>query len=137
MKTRTFAAICAASSLVAASAFAGYTAPVEVDVDLTTRLAQGDMVTARYNIAEKVYIGCGLRRTLTTAGTIVSTGFCQAQDSAGEQFTCSTDNGDLLSTIAAMTDASFVTFSWNTDGTCRRIGFSNQSFYLPKGLDRN
>jgi hypothetical protein len=126
-----------ALALASTAAFAGWTSPVEVDVDLTSRVAQGDMVTAGYNIAEKVYIGCGIRRILTTAGTIVSTGFCQAQDAAGEQFTCTTDNGDLLSTIAAMTDASFVTFAWNTDGVCRRIGFSNQSFYLPRGLDRN
>ena len=137
MNTKIFAALVAASSLVSASAFAGLTQPVEVDVDLKGRVAIGDMVTARYNLAEKVYIGCGLRRTVTAAGTVVSTGFCQAQDAAGEQFTCSSDNGDLLSTIAAMTDASFVTFSWNADGVCTRIGFSNQSFYLPKGLDRN
>jgi hypothetical protein len=31
----------------------------------------------------------------------------------------------------ALSDYSFITFSWIADGTCRAIGFSTQSFYIP------
>ena len=133
----TTAAVFAAVAIAATPAFAGLTQPAEVDVDLTNRFAQGDQVTARYNADPDVFIGCGMRKIRTGAGTLVATGFCQAKDAADDTFTCTTDDIGLIDAMNASGDFGFVTFSWNEDGTCRRIGFSNQSFYLPKKLDRN
>jgi hypothetical protein len=56
--------------------------------------------------------------------------------------TCFSQNRELLETIRASADASFITFNFIDDGaggyTCTRIGFSNQSFYLleAKGKDK-
>jgi hypothetical protein len=54
----------------------------------------------------------------------------------GESITCFSDNKALLDGIQSIADNSFVTFSWVDDGTgaltCRSIGSSTQSFYLPK-----
>ena len=129
------------------AALAGFTQPQEVDVDLTNQTALGDQVTARYNADPDVYIGCGMRRTRTGGGLIVNTGFCQAKDAADELVTCFTEDSELLDAIASSSDFGFITFSWNNipgplpgdppSAECRRIGFSNQSFYLPKKLDRN
>lgn len=137
MNRLTLAGLGAAFALASTSAFAGFTQPAEVDVDLTARLAQGDQVTARYNSNPDVFIGCGMRVIRTLGGTVVKTGFCQAKDAAGETFTCTTDDAELIGAMNASGDFGFVTFAWNEDGTCRRVGFSNQSFYLPKKLDRN
>jgi len=134
---------------ISTTALAGFTQPAEVDVipnvapDPAGGIAQGDMTTARYNADKDVFIGCGIRKILTGGGAVVATGFCQARDSADEQITCFTTNAELLDAISSSGDFGFVTFSWNGAGTeedpaeCRRIGFSNQSFYLPKKLDRN
>lgn len=137
MKKMAIVGLGAIFALASSAAWAGFTQPAEVDIDLTARLGQGDQVTARYNANPDVYIGCGMRVIRTGGGTLVKTGFCQGRDAAGEQFTCTTDDPDLVDAMHASSDFGFVTFSWNEDGTCRRVGFSNQSFYLPRKLDRN
>lgn len=38
----------------------------------------------------------------------------------------------LLTSIGDQDDFSFITFSWNAEGTCLGIGNSTQSFYIPK-----
>jgi len=58
-------------------------------------------------------------------------GFCQAGDAAGVTGSCSTQNTELLDVIENVADYSFVTFSWNSNGECRLIGISTQSFYIP------
>jgi hypothetical protein len=45
---------------------------------------------------------------------------------------CSTDDPILAEGVSALSDNSFITFSWNADGSCRSIGSSTQSFYIPK-----
>ena len=122
----------------ATAADAGFTQPAEVDVDLTNGLAQGDQVSARYTPDLVQYIGCGTRRFKLAAGGYFDSGFCQARDAANEQFTCTTTDSGLLEAIHSSGDYGFITFSWDVaTGECTRIGFSNQSFYLPKKLDRN
>ena len=111
--------------------------PAPVDVDLTTRFAGGDMVTARYSKFDNEFIGCGIRKISDGAGGIFSFGFCQAEDREEERVFCNTDDAGLLDAISSSAGFSYVTFSWNEDNQCTRIGFSNQSFYLPKGLGSN
>lgn len=129
--------IAVALAVFATSAHAGLTQPAEVDVDLTNNLAQGDQVSARYSTNLTEFIGCGVRKVVT-AGGYVTFGFCQATDAAGENIVCNTQDAELLDIISSSGDYGFITFSWDPATTeCRRIGFSNQSFYLPKKLDRN
>lgn len=131
-------AIMMAAAMVATTAHAGLTQPAEVDVDLVNGQALGDQVSARYSTNKTEYIGCGVRRRIAAGGGYFDNGFCQAQDVAGEQFTCMTTDAGLLEAIHASGDYGFITFAWDVaTGDCTRIGFSNQSFYLPKGLGRN
>ena len=119
------------------AANAGSVQPFPVDVDLTARSAEGDMVTARYAGKENEFIGCGIRKFDDGAGGATAFGFCQAEDADGERGSCNTFNEDLLDAISSSASFSFVTFNWDENGTCTRIGFSNQSLYLPKGLGAN
>ena len=129
MKLKTKILLAAAAAFVSTAAVAGFKQPAPVDVDLVNRFAQGDMVTAQQASDNITYIGCGIRK-ISTGGGVVSTGFCQARDAANEQFTCFTQDPDLLAATASTADFSFLTFSWNQDGECTRIGNSTQSFYL-------
>lgn len=149
MKTLKASLIGIALAAASTAALAGFTQPAEVDVIPNVApspvggLAQGDMTTTRYNADPDVFIGCGMRKILNGAGAVVATGFCQAKDAADQQITCFTTNAELLDAISSSGDFGFVTFSWTGESTetesaeCRRIGFSNQSFYLPRKLDRN
>ena len=129
------------AALVSATAFAGFTQPADVDVDLVNMFAQGDMVTARTSAADNVFIGCGSRKIEDGAGGLFEFGFCQAEDADTESVTCFTTNADLLDAMDSTSDMSYITFSWNDDGqgnlTCSRIGFSTQSFYLGKEIKGN
>ncbi|WP_428410031.1 hypothetical protein [Hyphococcus sp.] len=116
-------------AFMSTAAIAGFKQPAPVDVDLVNRVALGDMVSAQQAKDDVTFIGCGIRKFDTGAG-VVSTGFCQAGDADEEQFTCFTDNPELLDAMSSTADFSFITFAWNEDGECTRIGFSTQSFYL-------
>lgn len=127
-----------AIAMLATSAHAGLTQPAEVDVDLVNGAAQGDQVSARYTKDKIQFIGCGMRKRVLAAGGYFESGFCQATDAGGETITCFTTDAGLLEALRASADYGFITFSWDTaTEECRRIGFSNQSFYLPSKLDRN
>ncbi len=120
--------------VLGASAYAGFAQPAPVDVDLTAGIALGDQLTARLDDDPDVFIGCGTRTILTGAGTLVRTGFCQAEDAADEAVLCFTQDPNLLDAMRATTDFAFITFSFVDDGAggfeCRRVGHSTQSFYL-------
>jgi hypothetical protein len=118
-------------ALVSSVAVAGQAQPAAVEVDLVNMSAHGDMRTARNDKDKDVFIGCGVR-TLVGGAEPFYFGFCQAEDAEGERIVCSTLDPDLLFAMNATADNSFVTFSWNEVDECTRIGFSTQSFYLPK-----
>jgi hypothetical protein len=123
-------------AFIASAAVAGYVQPAPVMVDLTARIAQGDTVTARYSKNKVEFIGCGIRKQATPGG-VFTFGFCQARDAAGVQIICNSQNAELLDAISSSADFGFILFSWNEDNECTRIGFSNQSFYLPEKLAAN
>lgn len=133
--------VAAVLALVTSGVYAGFTQPAPVEVDLVGMSALGDQVTARAAKNDIDFIGCGIRMFDDGAGGSFSFGFCQAQDSDEEQVTCFTTNASLLEAMHATSDYAFITFSWVDDGSggfeCTRIGFSTQSFYLPKGTKGN
>lgn len=127
----------AAAAFACTAAYAGFTQPAPVMVDMVNMTAQGDMITARNDKDDDVFIGCGMRLVEGASGDVFELGFCQAEDDEGDNVTCFTQNRDLLEALRAQNDSSFITFRWSDDGTgnltCTRIGFSTQSFYLEKG----
>ena len=125
--------------LVSGLVFAGYLQPAPVLVAFNpdgSGDAQGDMVTARFSDSALELIGCGVRYFDDGAGGSTEFGFCQARmDDGSEEGLrgfCNTTNSGLLDAMKATSDFSFVTFSWNAQSECTRIGFSTQSFYLPE-----
>jgi len=121
-------------ALLSFNVLAGLTQPAEVEVDLEIRFAQGDMKTARNSPNEFAFIGCGIRKIAISPTEIFSFGFCQANVGEVEDggITCFTENPELLAAIDAISDYSYVTFSWDEAEECTRIGNSTQSFYLPR-----
>lgn len=93
--------------------------------------ARGGMATARGSANDVEYIGCGVRKYVDDAGAVTAYGFCQASNATGVTGFCSTENAELLDTIENVADYSFVSFSWGSNGQCRFIGISTQSFYIP------
>lgn len=134
-------AIALGTALLATPALAGQTQPAEVNVDLDTMFASGDMVTARGSKGDSEFIGCGTRNFEDGAGGLFSWAFCQAEDADGDRATCFTFNPDLVKTINAINDTSYIQFAWTDDGsgslTCTRMGFSTQSFYLGQNQRAN
>ena len=130
------------ATLFSSQAFAGTAQPAPVTIDLENFFATGDQVTARTTKKDDLtYIGCGTRNIEDGAGGLFSWAFCQARDADEQQVTCFTFNPDLVKTVNAINDASFITFSWTEDEggslTCNRMGFSTQSFYLGKEVKGN
>ena len=123
---------------MAGAAYAGLIQPAPVTIDLDNRIASGDMLTARVSKNDFELIGCGIRQIDNGVNPPFSFGFCQATDSDEQIAFCSTLNDNLLDVMKASSAYSFVTFSWNENDECTRIGFSTQSFYLPnKKADKN
>ena len=140
MKLKTIMIAALAASMPLAS-IAGMVQPRKVVVDLVALTADGDMLTSRTDGTKNTFIGCGLRKIEDGAGGILNFGFCQAEDAEEEKIICFTQNPDLLDAIDAISDSSYVTFSWELDeeknANCTRIGVSTQSFYLGKHVEGN
>ena len=135
MKTKILmSAACLA--LVSSGVLAGASVEVPVDVDLDGRIANGDTLSARFDDDDDVRIGCGIRVFDDGLGNSFRFGFCSAEDAEGDSITCLAVDSGVLDALNAGTDYNFVTFSWNEDETCTRIGFSNQSQYLPTGKEK-
>ena len=117
-------------ALASSFAVAGSVQPQVVLIDEVGMYAQGDMWTARSADNDLELIGCGIRKYDDYAGGALETGFCQAQDASGIHIVCTTINEELMDGMPTG-QYGFITFSWNEDFECIRIGSSNQSFYLP------
>ena len=135
MKTRNVITTLALT-LLAGIAVAGLVQPAPVTVDLVNMFAQGDQYAARTSAGDTEFIGCGSRSIDDGTGNPFRFGFCQAHDADGDEVTCFTQNDLLLDEMRANSDYAFITFGWQDDGfggaDCIRVGFSTQSFYLPK-----
>jgi hypothetical protein len=120
--------------LLSSSAMAGLYQPAPIDIVTNadgSGSARGDMVTARFTKNNVEYLGCGVRTFSDGAGGVLSFAFCQASTAAGVIGFCSTEDPRLIESLAAISDYSFITFSWGADGVCTQIGTSTQSLYLP------
>lgn len=143
MKLKLIGAALLSSAVLAPAAIAGLTQPAPVIVDLDGAgggFAQGDLITARTDKTDTVFIGCGVRDFDDGAGGAFTFAFCQAEDEEGDAAFCNTQNPGLIESIRGSSDSSFLTFSWVDNAgapECTRIGFSTQSFYLGKNTKGN
>jgi hypothetical protein len=120
-------------ALGSATALAGLEQPAPVVVTLNpdgSGSASGNMATARFSDNDVEFIGCGVRR-ISGAGGPILFAFCQATTADEVAGFCETEDPVLVESIDGLSDYSFITFGWNADGTCRALGFSTQSFYIP------
>ena len=132
-------AVAATLVLLSSWTLAGLVQPALVTIVLApdgSGSAQGDMLTARVSKNDVELIGCGVRVFDTGPGGVFQFGFCQATDADDQAVFCSTQNVDLLEAMKATADYSFITFSFDADGACTRVGFSTQSFYLPDRIQK-
>ena len=84
---------------------------------------------------EVEYIGCGTRNLVFPGIPPFQFAFCQAADAADTQVFCSTQNVDLVKAVDAISDSSFITFSFDSFGECTAIGVSTQSLHLRGGKE--
>ena len=118
--------------------FAGIVSPFPVTVTLNpdgSGAASGDMLTARVSTNDGEFIGCGFRLFEFPTGPF-RFGFCQAEDSNENRVFCSSSSPDLLQAMKSVSAFSFITFDFDADGVCTRIGFSAQSFYIPDNVHK-
>ena len=136
MKAR-YLIVATALTLWLGTAYGGLALEAPVMVDLENGTATGNMASARFSDNDVEYIGCGTRQIDLGSGITFEFGFCQAQDLDDNYVLCVTQNPLLIDEMRAMTDFSYVTFSFaespDAPGAydCNQIGFSTQSFYIP------
>ena len=130
--------LAAGLSLFITSSFAGLVQPAPVIVEINpdgSGYASGDLQTARNSKNRIEMIGCGSRYIETGTG-VFKFAFCQAVmddgSTDGVRAFCTAPDNELIDAIQELNDTSFVTFAFDDNGTCTRIGASTQSFYLPK-----
>lgn len=134
MRTKQLISIAALLLLGTSAALAGLEQPAQVVVLLNadgSGSANGAQSSARFSKNKVEYIGCGVRRFDDGLGNTFVFGFCQASTADEVLGFCETESPLLIQSIGDQDDYSFITFSWNADGVCRRIGNSTQSFYIP------
>ncbi len=119
--------------LAASSTMGGAAVDADLVIDMDNSTAVGNMTTVAYSKNDVELIGCGTRYISDGGGGVIAFAFCQAENAAGDTAFCSTLDPGLVAAVSSIGDHSFVTFSWNEFDECTRIGFSTQSFYLPKG----
>lgn len=132
MNTKRPIAIFCLAALFASSglAIAGLRFTSEVYVSDTYRSAGGSMTDARGSADTRQFIGC-YHYYDTLGGATPYVGFCQAANSAGLTRSCSTTNSAIVQSIRSISAESNISFSWNSDGTCRYVLVDNNSYFKP------
>jgi len=128
MKTRKLQIVTLlASTALAATAWAGYRYPFEVQIDLANRTVKGALGSARASADANQAIGC---RISTAAGTSPVV-YCFAVDAAGNKAECSSTDQAIVTVARAITDSSMVSFGWDSHGTCLSLSVENYSSNPP------
>jgi len=120
--------------LASAIVFAGVYEPTQVLVTINadgSGSASGSMAAARTADNDVELIGCGIKGFKSGSPDF---GFCQAADENDTYVVCTSFKGNLMSTINAIADYSYIRFDFDENGECTRIDLSTQSFYLPTNV---
>ncbi|WP_298776491.1 hypothetical protein [uncultured Shewanella sp.] len=123
---------------LSSSVFAGEATTIPVSIDMDNKLAQGNMASARISNNPFENIGCGTSSIVYQSDLkteVVSYGFCQARIGEGEDngafIFCNTDNPEIIKSMRALNDYSYIRFRWNDNQECTSVYSSTQSFYIP------
>jgi len=108
--------------------FAGEKMGLAVSVNLASRVASGDLATARNGSAfdTKSRIGCAINQENTVV--------CTAINSTGENAVCSRYQADQswANAVLNLTSDGYISFFWNEAGTCTSIYVEKSSRWAPK-----
>jgi hypothetical protein len=124
MHPRTFIAL-ALVALAAGNATAGQRLVYPVNVNDTSRFANGAVADARGSADAQQSIGCYHNQY---------TASCFATTAAGISRSCSTGNAALIEVARSVGPESYIYFQWNTDGTCNYILVENGSRFKPAAV---
>lgn len=122
-----------ASAIVLAGASDSLNVAITMNPD-GSGTASGNMVAARTANNDVELIGCGIKGFKSGSPDF---GFCQAVDADDNYVGCFAYKGNLMSTINAIGDYSYIRFDFDKNGECTRLDFSTQSFYLPSNVTGN
>jgi hypothetical protein len=133
--TKMIVALVAAFASAVVLAGAAETSSVAVTVNPDgSGSASGIMSAARTSSNDFELIGCGIKGFKSGSPDF---GFCQAQDADENYVVCFAYKGNLMSTINAIADYSYIRFDFDKNGECTRLDFSTQSQYLPSNVTAN
>jgi hypothetical protein len=128
----------AAVGMLVLGASAALAGQVELEPVTVTReadfsgVASGAMGQARFSENNVEAIGCRINHFDNGMGGLSIFGFCHANTAQSVGVVCISQDPKLLEAIAAFNDYSFVIFTWDAQQTCRSIGSSTRSVYIPK-----
>ena len=112
-------------------AAAGAKGANNVYVNVTSRLAQGDLGQARNTTDSVQYIGCYTQTYRNSSGVFEQVN-CQARDTAGASYYCYATDPELVRAARSITGDSFLYFVGDTAGKCTTILVGQSSMYQPK-----
>jgi len=125
--------LAAAALTVAAYAAAGFKYGPTVSVDTVGRTAYGSLGSVQNTTDSTQYIACDVVQNGISSESL--SGFCIAKNTAGTYIMCTMPSATLpsfLKILGAVTDDSFVRFSWDGNSTCTSIEVEASSWLYTK-----
>jgi hypothetical protein len=107
-----------ATTVVSASAFAGFRTAQQVVIMDEKKFANADVGYVHQTSDDVQYIGCFV------AG---DAGYCFAQNMAGVTRSCWSDDPKFVRAMAAVSDDTYLIFYWNAGGYCTSVSARNGS----------
>jgi len=106
---------------------AGYKSYYGLQMSTTSRYAAGAIGLVRSGQPDNVqYIGCYV--VATSSGR---TATCSARDPSHNYGSCTTTSSNMINALQMMTTATYLYFSWDTNGNCTQITLENRSDHYP------
>jgi hypothetical protein len=127
MKRSTIAAMLFIAA-AAPAAWAGEKGVHNVNVNTTSRYAEGSLGTTRNSSDTVQLLGCWVNTSST--GTL--SGYCAARNASGVTGNCTTSAPELIAQMRALSGDTYIRFFWDTSGYCTSLFSSNFSTFEPK-----
>jgi hypothetical protein len=97
-----------------------------ININIASRVADGQMGSVRASPDAFQVIGCGLG-----FGGVSPIASCHASDAAGTSIMCTSTDPGIVQVISALTPSSFIEFFWDDAGNCTTVAISTDSAGLP------
>ena len=127
--TRFHKLLAAALGLVLAGgvAQAGYKLNFPVNINLTSRYAQGSLGSARNSIDTVQYIECSFDIWPASKAA-----YCYVKNAAGTTANCYTTDPALVAAVQELDDDGWILFRWDAGNVCTNISGGVGSPYMPR-----